>query len=263
MPDKWNHPEGALELLEGNVQIQQTRSKKHVTLWTRKTTAEGAGKPIVKQIFTECAKETRNEPSVEVRHKIMSDCMKQHKEEMGTPGIRVRESRGKFSEEVNGRPGLKGTFLAKDTTNPKDEGTRINEADARLVRSGQTIDALPGPNDLINEFSVDAVPAKETKQDETEVDPEVKALLCEYEDPLNRYQAAVENKQFGDAVMIEEEMLAKSDCEVCHAIIGQVTEAAEAMDGCEGDNCAKLLAEFRSTIEWAKGAFCPEHERKA
>ena len=91
------------------------------------------------------------------------------------------------------------------------------------------------------------------------VDPEVKALLCEYEEPLNRYQAAIENKQFGDAVMIEEEMRAKSECEVCHAIIDQVVEDAEKMDGCQASDDAKLLTEFRSTVKWAKESFCPDH----
>ena len=250
MPEKWDHPEGALELLEGNVQIQQTRTKKHVTLWTRKTTAEGAGKPIVKQIFAECAKETRNEPDVEVRHQIMSDCMKQHKEEMGTPGLRVRESRGKFTEEVNGRPGLKGTFLVNGI-----EGTRINEVDARLIRSGQEVPGIT-PNEMQPAVEETDKPLTST----AEVDPEVKALLCEYEEPLNRYLAAIENKQFGDAVMIEEEMRDISDCEICHGIIDEVVEAAENMDNCEGENCAKLLDVLRFRVKRAKEKLCPEHK---
>ena len=262
MPEKWDHPEGALELLEGNVQIQQTRTKKHVTLWTRKTTAEGAGKPIVKQIFAECAKETRNEPDVEVRHQIMSDCMKQHKEEMGTPGLRVRESRGKFTEEVNGRPGLKGTFLVNGIEN----GTRINEVDARLIRSGQEIPGIT-PKEMQSvkkptyiEMNPEVEETEKKPAPTAEVDPEVKALLCEYEEPLNRYLAAIESKQFGDAVIIEEEMRDISDCVICNGIIDEVVEAAENMDNCEGENCAKLLDVLRFRVKRAKEKLCPEHK---
>jgi hypothetical protein len=172
--------------------------------------------------------------------------------EFGPDGINVRESRGKYSDELNGKPGLKGTFLVQSTKEPEDPDyilpTRVDETEARIIRSGGDVPGVSKRDEMSEEVHG------------AEVDDETKNILCEYELPLTQYLQAVENKDYGQAAILEEEMRQMSECEVCHGIIDEVVADAEAYSDCKED-CDPLLAKLQATVEWAKGAFCPEHKK--
>jgi hypothetical protein len=56
-------------------QIQAVQAKKHVTVFQRKPSAPGAGRPEVKAAFTECANRTLGTPNRNDRIAMVKDCM--------------------------------------------------------------------------------------------------------------------------------------------------------------------------------------------
>ena len=86
-------------------QIQAVKAKKHVTVFQRKPSAPGAGRPEVKAGFTACATETRNEPSRVARNVKMAACMKSKGLKTGQY---TRKSRGKYA--LRGRVYVNGVL---------------------------------------------------------------------------------------------------------------------------------------------------------
>ncbi len=81
-------------------QIQAVQAKKHVTVFTRKPSAPGAGRPEVKAGFTECAKTTlgianRNERIAKVKSCMLGKGLK--------TGVVRRKSRAKPGSPLYGK----------------------------------------------------------------------------------------------------------------------------------------------------------------
>lgn len=73
MPGKWKR---ISPLLPPVGQIQAVAAKKHVTVFSRSPSAPGAGRPEVKQGFTECATETLGIEKRIDRNVKLGNCMR-------------------------------------------------------------------------------------------------------------------------------------------------------------------------------------------
>ncbi|MDD4986055.1 MAG: hypothetical protein PHQ43_09740 [Dehalococcoidales bacterium] len=95
MPAPWKRLNG---VPQQTGQMQAVQAKKHVTVFMRSSSAQGAGRPEVRQAFKACAVTTRDDPDRMSRNVKMKQCME-------SKGLRtdrfVRKSRGKYG-------GLKG-----------------------------------------------------------------------------------------------------------------------------------------------------------
>lgn len=86
-------------------QIQAVQAKKHVTVFARKPSAPGAGRPEVKAAFTECAKTTLGTPNRNDRIAKVKSCMSAKGLKTG---IIRRKSRAKAGSPLYGKVYVKG-----------------------------------------------------------------------------------------------------------------------------------------------------------
>lgn len=75
-------------------QIQAVQAKKHLTVFARKPSAPGAGRPEVKAGFTACARETIGIPSRQERNVKLRSCLK-------AKGLKT----GEYHRKSRARPG--------------------------------------------------------------------------------------------------------------------------------------------------------------
>jgi hypothetical protein len=95
MPAKWKRVVHPQPVTPG--QIQVVSAKSHMTVFMRKSSAEGAGRQKVKDEFSECAKQTRDIPERTKRNTVMQTCM-------DGKGLKT----GQYTRKSRGKYGLKG-----------------------------------------------------------------------------------------------------------------------------------------------------------
>ncbi len=97
MSAKWNR---VSPVMPPTGQIQAVAAKKHVTVFSRSSSAPGAGSPAVKNAFSACAKNTIGDPDRLSRNQKVQQCMK-------SAGVRTgqyhRKSRAKPGSPLFGR----------------------------------------------------------------------------------------------------------------------------------------------------------------